>query len=170
MHSDSSPQSIGVPYALSSTFKDCMAAVCAPLSIVTSYDNGTAHGTTVSAFASLSLDPPMVLVSLNNDSSILPMIDNSGRFGLNILAANQDGLGTQFARKATDRFDGVDWDIEAGVPRLNGVAAWLACEVSNVVTGGDHQIVLGTVDRAEHLDVAPLVYYKRQFGTYAGLS
>lgn len=169
MKSASNPQARALTYDLGMAFKDCMAAVCAPLSIVTACHNGSAHGTTVSAFASLSLDPPMVLVSLSNDSSLLPIIEKSGRFGLNILAADQALLGTQFARKVADRFEGVDWDIKAGVPRLDGVTAWLACEVSNVVAGGDHQILLGTVERAEHLDAAPLVYYKRRFGTYADL-
>lgn len=154
---------------MAEAFKDCMASICAPLSVVTAEFAGRPHGTSVSAFASLSLDPPMVLVSLNNNSELLPVIERSGRFGLNILSSGQADLGMQFGRKGIDRFDGVSWNTTAGVPRLDEVAAWAACELHKTVDGGDHKIVLGTVIRAEHAESAPLLYYKRQFGTYTSV-
>ena len=154
---------------LSEAFKDSMASICAPLSVVTAEFDGKPHGTSVSAFASLSLDPPMVLVSLNNNSELLAVIAKSGRFALNVLASDQSTLGANFGRKGIDRFQSVDWESSAGVPRLGGVSAWVACELDSVVEGGDHKIVLGKVIRAEHTETAPLVYYKRQFGTYVSV-
>lgn len=154
---------------LCDSFKDSMASICAPLSVVTAEFDGKPHGTSVSAFASLSLDPPMVLVSLNNNSELLPVIAKSGRFGLNVLASHQATLGANFGRKGIDRFQGVSWESSAGVPRLREVSAWVVCELDSVVEGGDHKIVLGRVVRAEHTQAAPLVYYKRQFGTYVSV-
>jgi flavin reductase (DIM6/NTAB) family NADH-FMN oxidoreductase RutF len=162
----SATDAIEPPAGLSEAFKNSMASICAPLSVVTAEFDGKPHGTSVSAFASLSLDPPMVLVSLNNNSELLPVITKSGRFGLNVLASDQALLGNTFGRKGIDRFEGVDWTRLSGVPRLRGAAAWVACELDSVVDGGDHKIVLGRVIRAEHTEAAPLVYYKRQFGTY----
>lgn len=151
---------------LQADFIESMASVCAPLSIVTAYADGERSGTTVSAFASLSLDPPMVLVSLNRTSSLLPIARASGRFGLNILAKDQAQLGLQFARKQEDRFNGVDWELCEDVPRISDVGAWLACHIESEVLGGDHVILLGNVIRAESKETEPLTYYKRKFGTF----
>jgi flavin reductase (DIM6/NTAB) family NADH-FMN oxidoreductase RutF len=134
------------------TFRAVMASVAAPVSVVTVMAGQRPHGSTVSAFTSLSLDPPMVLVSLARASDLL--------------AAGQAALARAFARKGDDKFDGVAWVPEAGVPRLPGCAGWLACAVEQVVPGGDHEVVLGRVIAAEHADFPPLTYHQRSFGTH----
>lgn len=80
-------------------FRAAMAAVCTPVSVVTTMEDGLPYGTTVSAFTSLSLEPPMLLVSLDRNSDLLAMIRRTGRFGLNVLASSQPELAMNFARK-----------------------------------------------------------------------
>jgi flavin reductase (DIM6/NTAB) family NADH-FMN oxidoreductase RutF len=89
-------------------FRDLMASVCTPVSVVTTIDGDRPHGTTVSAFASLSADPPMVLVSLDRASALLALVREHRMLGLNILASEQASLAMAFARKGDDKFAGVD--------------------------------------------------------------
>jgi flavin reductase (DIM6/NTAB) family NADH-FMN oxidoreductase RutF len=146
-------------------FVSALAAVCTPVSVVTSHHRGRPHGTTVSAFCSLSVDPPMVLVSLDRASDLLAMVSESGRFGVNVLSHDQDELARRFARKGTDKFDGVEWDLHLDVPRLAGAATWLACRLAQLIEGGDHLVAYGLVEHAESAPGDPLLYRNRAFGT-----
>jgi flavin reductase (DIM6/NTAB) family NADH-FMN oxidoreductase RutF len=151
---------------LSDSFRATMARICTPVSVVTTIDEYGPHGTTVSAFSSLSLNPPMVLISLDSRSDLLALVRRTGRFGLNVLGREQSEVALRFARKGRDKFDGVAWRAEHGVARLAANAAWLACEVAEVVAGGDHQIVLGKVLAVDQTDKEPLTYHQRGFGTH----
>lgn len=151
------------------TFRTVMAAVCTPVSVVTAMAGDRPHGSTVSAFASLSLNPPMVLVSLDLGSDLLRHIRHSRAFGLNILHDGQSALATSFARKGDDKFNGVSWVLQAGVPRLTGCAGWLGCTVERLVDGGDHVVAFGRVIDAGHAAAPPLTYHQRQFGTHRAL-
>ncbi|MFD7923792.1 flavin reductase family protein [Streptomyces sp. NPDC059740] len=148
-------------------FRQAMASVATPVSVVTTLERGRPHGTTVSAFASLSMDPPMVLIALDEHSHLLAVTRRTGRLALNVLSAGQDALATAFARKGTDKFAGVDWREEAGLPRLSGAGIWLACGVEAFLPGGDHFVVAATVTDG-HVDeaAAPLTYHRRRFGTH----
>jgi flavin reductase (DIM6/NTAB) family NADH-FMN oxidoreductase RutF len=148
------------------TFRQVMASVCTPVSVVTAMAGHRPHGSTVSAFASLSLNPPMVLLSLDRASELLFHIRRSLVFGLNVLHAGQAPLATAFARKGADKFNGVSWVLDSGVPRLEGSAGWLACRVEQLVSGGDHIVVLGRVLAARHTTAPPLTYHQRRFGTH----
>ncbi|RBM21523.1 flavin reductase [Prauserella sp. PE36] len=152
--------------SLTDDFREVMSGVCTPVAVVTTMDGDRPHGTTVSAFASLSLEPPMVLAALDRRSELLALVRARGRFGLNVLASGQQALATRFARKGADKFQGVPWRTEHGLPRLPGVAGWLACRVHQLVSGGDHVIALGLVDAAQRLAVSPLTYHARGFGTH----
>ncbi|SDF98513.1 NADH-FMN oxidoreductase RutF, flavin reductase (DIM6/NTAB) family [Sinosporangium album] len=143
-----------------------MARVCTPVCVATTLDRGRPHGTTVSAFTSLSMSPPMVLMALDRGSDLLALIRRTGRLGLNILAGGQSDLALCFARKGADKFADAEWSAESGAARLAGAAAWVGCAVSDLIDGGDHVIVLGTVLRAEAADAAPLTYHARTFGTH----
>jgi flavin reductase (DIM6/NTAB) family NADH-FMN oxidoreductase RutF len=153
----------------SDLFKAVMGSVCTPVTVVTAFDGERPHGTTVSAFSSLSLTPPMVLVALDEKSDLLAMLHSSSRFGINILSHAQDGLAGQFATKGGDKFAGVDWAPRAGAPHILNSACWFSCEVASLVSGGDHTIVLGNVIETDYLDHAPLTYHRRSFGTHAAL-
>jgi flavin reductase (DIM6/NTAB) family NADH-FMN oxidoreductase RutF len=148
-------------------FREVMASVPTPVSVVTTFVDGRPHGTTVSSFASLSLDPPMVLIALGLGSGLLRLLRRTNRFALNVLSSGQRDLALIFARKGGDKFDAVAWSLSDGLPRLHGTAAWLACEVDGIVAGGDHRIAMGRVIDADHTALPPLTYHRRLFGTHA---
>ncbi|MFC9836339.1 flavin reductase family protein [Rhodococcus sp. NPDC127530] len=152
------------------TFKDVMAHVATPVAVVTSMDGGLPFGTTVSAFTSLSMTPPMVLVSLDKGSETLELITASKKFGLNVLASDQQGTALEFAKKGgIGKFHGVRWEVDHGLPRIAGAAGWIACHVDHFVGGGDHLVVLGNVVAAENSYGDPLTYHRRVFGTHSAL-
>ena len=152
--------------ALQTAFRAAMAGVCTPVSVITSVAGGRPHGTTVSAFTSLSMSPPMVLVSLDAGSDLLALVRRTGTFGVNVLGTGQADLALRFARKGADGFADVAWSEQDGAARLAGAAAWVGCRVAGVHQGGDHLIVLGDVLTAESRDVEPLTYHARTFGTH----
>jgi flavin reductase (DIM6/NTAB) family NADH-FMN oxidoreductase RutF len=155
--------------AVAEEFRAVMAGVATPVSVVTTLADGRPHGTTVSAFASLSMAPPMVLVSLDRGSSLLRRLAVGSAFGVNVLGSEQAPLALAFARTGADKFAGVGWGIDGGAPRLTGSPGWLACTVAQLVEGGDHVIVLGEVQRAETTAGSPLTYHARTFGTHAAV-
>jgi len=155
---------------LAEEFRAVMAGVATPVSVVTTLTDGRPHGTTVSAFASLSMSPPMVLVSLDRGSELLTRLAEGSVFGVNVLGREQAPLALAFTRKGVDRFAGVGWEVDAGAPRLTGSPGWLACTVSRLVDGGDHVVVLGEVRAAATDGGPPLTYHARTFGTHAAAS
>ncbi|MFJ8019404.1 flavin reductase family protein [Streptomyces sp. NPDC096311] len=155
--------------ALKDRFREAMARVPAAVAVVTSIDEEGAHGTTVTAFTSLSVSPPMVLVSLDNNSTLLSIIRRTGRFGLNVLSAEQASLATTFAGKGRGKFAGIEWTLDHEVPRIPETIGWLACELADLIPGGDHHIALGNVLNVEPGGTSDsLTYQLRTFGTHAG--
>lgn len=157
--------------SLQRAFRDAMAQVCSPVAVVTTLTSeGLAHGTTVSAFTSLSLEPPMVLISLDRRSTLLTLLGPGQLFGVNVLLGSQIELARQFAAKGGPRrFSDPLWTRSDGVPRLAGSGAFLACRVERLVGGGDHVIVLGAVTAADRTTGPPLTYHDRTFGTHTAL-
>lgn len=151
---------------LAADFREAMAHVSAPVSIVTTMVDGIPHGSTVSAFASLSVHPPMVLLALDNRGSLIGRIRASGRLGLNVLADDQAELARRFATAGlADRFEGVAWSDDHGLPRLAGTTDWLRCDRVVFEPGGDHTVLLATVTDAQTSGRPALTYYLRHFGS-----
>jgi flavin reductase (DIM6/NTAB) family NADH-FMN oxidoreductase RutF len=145
-------------------FCELFSGVPTAVSVVTSRNGDVGpHGTTVSAFCSLSLTPPLVLVALDRSSDLLALLEDHRRFGINVLAVGQEEIGTQCARKGPDKLAGVEWRYDDGLPRIDGSAAWLACEVMDLLEGGDHVMVVGLVSACEAGRAEPLVYHRRRF-------
>lgn len=141
-----------------------MARVPAPVTVITTQVDGRASGTTVSAFASLSITPPMVVFALDNRGGMVDRLRASGRAGVNILAGHQADAAIAFAsRHSGDRFADLAWHEDAGLPRLDDTAAWLRCESLEFLPGGDHTVVLGTVAEADPLGDSSLAYHLREF-------
>ena len=161
----SPPTGPGYDRVDATVFRDTLARVPTPVTVVTSHIDRKPHGTTVSAFTSLSLEPPMILVSLDQNSSLLKIITESGRFGVNVLASGQASLATTFARKGDDKFDGVAWYMDHDAPRLAGKGQWLVCRADQQIAAGDHVIIIGFVVHADTHSFEPLLYRQRAFGT-----
>ncbi|MRJ75105.1 flavin reductase [Aeromicrobium sp. SMF47] len=151
---------------LQKSFRSAMGNVAAAVSVVTTFHDGGPHGTTVSAFSSLSMDPPMLLVSLDNRSNLLAKLEVGSRIGVNVLAAHQEQVAMRFAGKGDDKFLDVPWQLEDGAPALRERHAWVALTVERLVVAGDHTLVLGDVEAADSTDAAPLTYWQRTFGTH----
>jgi flavin reductase (DIM6/NTAB) family NADH-FMN oxidoreductase RutF len=159
------PLAGGTADPLADAFKNAMASLCSPVTVVTALHGGTPRGVTVSAIASLSLAPPMVTVALDRRSSILPAIESTGRLGVCVLDASDHEVALAFA-SAADRFARTAWHLEDGLPRLSTAPGWLACEAAQVVDGGDHVIVLGRVVAVDVRPATTLAYQNRRFGVH----
>ena len=135
------------------------------ITIATVLDAGGAcHGMTANSFPSVSLAPPLVLVCVDHRARILEHFRIGEHFGINILGAGQKQLSDKFAGSGYDRFEGVDWfPGQTGVPLLPDVLATLECSKVEVVTAGDHDIVIGEVLHANCQDGEPLVFYSSQY-------
>ena len=156
------------------TFVELMSGVCAPVTVVTAMTaDGRPHGSTVSSFASLSLDPPLVSFALDRRSGLLAHLQPGDPVGVNILGAHQQELASTFARRQQGpgrKFDRVAWTVRAGVPYLPESAGWSAGLVERHVDGGDHVLLVVLVEEAEPTVTAPLVYARRVFGTHSLLA
>lgn len=158
--------------AISATdFRHAMGHFATGVTVVTSIDAaGQPAGTTANAVSALSLDPPLVLVCFDRASLTLAAVRGHGAFAVNVLAAPQQQLSANFARRGLAAV----WDeVEhrpgpAGCPRLGGVLTALECTVEHYLPGGDHEIVVGRVHDVETsgTDAAPLLFWR---GGYTSL-
>lgn len=143
-------------------FKAALRRWASGVTIVTACDGDTVHGMTVSAFSSVSMDPPLVLVCADKASNTNPVIARGGVFVANVLAAGQEALSDRFASKQEEwrRFEGLACRaLVTGAPVLPGVLAALDCRVVAAHDAGDHVIYVGRVEAAESRDAEPLLYY-----------
>jgi flavin reductase (DIM6/NTAB) family NADH-FMN oxidoreductase RutF len=152
------------------SFREVMAGVCSPVAVVTTTHEHRPRGATVSAFSSLSLHPPMVMLALDRGSELLACIAETKRFGVNVLASDQVDLARVFGRKGQGKFDHVAWCLDGCLPRLPDAPGWLVCEVSQLVDGGDHMVVFGAVLAGEAFVRPPLTYHRRSYGTHVALA
>lgn len=125
-------------------------------------------GMTANSFASVSLDPPLVLWSPARKSARFPAFEAASHFAVHVLAEDQEPLSAAFAKTGLEAFKGVSFEKGLGdVPLLGGCAARFECVQSAGHDGGDHLILVGEVKRFQGSDRAPLVYHR---GAYAKLS
>ena len=119
---------------------------------------------TVSSFNSVSLDPPLVLWSIAEDSLSYDVFTQTEYFGVNVLALHQVDISTRFAKKGGDKFEGLECrEGIGGVPILPEYAACFECQTEHVYEGGDHKIIVGRVLRFEDKESDPLIYYRGHF-------
>lgn len=145
-----------------------MAMLPTGVSVVTAMAGAQPAGATAGAVSSLSLDPPMMLACLDRGSRTLAAVSESGRFGVNVLRAEDAELAHRFSTKEHHRvkWDGVGWGERAGVPWLDAAVLAVACRVRDLHEGGDHVIATGEVLEAQPTDGEPLVFWA---GSYRGL-
>ena len=161
-----------VPQVSPAQLRDAMGHFATGVTIITSVGpDGAPVGTTANAVTSLSLEPPLVLVCFDLASATLQAIRGHGAFVVNVLAAPQQHLSANFARRGlAAAWDGVQHRRgPTGSPRLEDVLAVLECTVEHALPGGDHEIIVGRVRHAETSanPNGPLVFFR---GTYASLT
>jgi flavin reductase (DIM6/NTAB) family NADH-FMN oxidoreductase RutF len=150
------------------TFRAAMGLLPTGVTVVTAIGPNGRSGATASAVGSLSLEPMLMLVCLDRDSRTLRSVQEAGRFGIDVLAADQEAVARQFSTKLDEpaKWQGVEWSERDGIPALDGSALWLGCELQDVVMGGDHVILTGAVADLEARDGEPLIHHR---GAYRGL-
>jgi flavin reductase (DIM6/NTAB) family NADH-FMN oxidoreductase RutF len=130
------------------------------VTVVTVAAGDRVHGMTASSFASVSLDPPLVLVSLDKASQTRSMIADAGSFAINILGSEERELAQVFSRSGDKTFDSFPHRIgPSGAPHLDGAIAWLECQTREVVDGGDHDVFIAAVLATGAPGGRPLLYY-----------
>jgi flavin reductase (DIM6/NTAB) family NADH-FMN oxidoreductase RutF len=154
----------------SDRFRRVLGSWATGVTIVTSRHGEDVHGMTVSAFTSVSLDPPLVLVCADKSSNTHEFIQRSGVFSVNILREEQEELSNRFASTKHEdvRFEGMECvDGATGCPHIPGAFATLDCRVTEAVEAGDHRVYVASVEAAEASDADPLLYYR---GAYRKLA
>lgn len=142
-------------------FKKAMSQFLSGVTVVTTDHDGALYGMTVASFASLSLDPPLILICVGRNMQTHDAIAGAGRFGVSILSSSQQHLSNHFASRSGDKFKDIPYRVgSSGVPLLDGALCTLECSVHNQLDGGDHTIFVGLVESAETGDGAPLAYFR----------
>ena len=151
------------------TFRDVMASFPSGVVVLTAFgEDGGPRGLTVSAFCSVSLEPPLALVCIDRTSNTLPAVQHTGGFTANILATGREPLARRMATKLSDKFDGLAWrrpDSPIGGPILTAdAAAYAVCALRDTVEAGDHWVLIGLVTEGAHQQgVQPMVFTRRRY-------
>ena len=146
-------------------FRRVLGHFATGVTIVTTCDaEARPSGLTVSAFASLSLDPPLVLVCVDHKSQTFPALRDTGRFAVNVLTTDQEALSRRFASTRLDKFDAAAYRIsDMGLPLLTAALAHIECVTASTHVEGDHTIFVGRVERAATNDGEPLPYFRGRY-------
>ena len=147
-------------------FRNALGSFATGVTIITAKDlNGGFVGTTASSFNTVSMDPPLILWSIDKGARALESYEKAESFCVNVLAADQIELSNRFARQQQDKFSGIDYELgQSGVPVLEGCAASFQCKTHAIYEGGDHLIILGEVVDFTASDRPGLIFHA---GSYA---
>jgi flavin reductase (DIM6/NTAB) family NADH-FMN oxidoreductase RutF len=143
-------------------FRSALRHFPAGVTVVTTRDAaGGPSGLTASAFTSVSLDPPLVLVCVDHAATAYPDLQTHGRFAVNLLGKSQEHLARRFALSGGDKFAGVACRPgRTGLPVLDDVVAVLECRIVHRYEGGDHTIFVGQVEDVAVHGGSPLIYFQ----------
>ena len=149
-------------------FRNALGTFATGVTIVTAMAvDGTPYGVTCNSFASVSLNPPLVLWSLGLFSQGLPIFQNASHFTVNVLGASQQALASQFAKSSNEKFAGVNWTPGLGnAPVIADSVANFQCRAVNRYYGGDHVIFLGAVEAYSYEGHEPLLFARGTFGRF----
>jgi 3-hydroxy-9,10-secoandrosta-1,3,5(10)-triene-9,17-dione monooxygenase reductase component len=156
---------VPVPAVTPTAFRQALGHFCTGVTVVTSALGGVPAGFACQSFAAVSLEPPLVLFCPAKQSRTWPLIEQAGRFCVNVLAGDQAPVSALFGSRGEDKFDRVPWAASpGGMPVLDGVLTWIECVVQTVHDAGDHYIVIGAVEALGGPDVrSPLLFHRGQY-------
>jgi flavin reductase (DIM6/NTAB) family NADH-FMN oxidoreductase RutF len=151
-------------------FRSALGTYATGVTIITAATpDGKPYGLTCNSFASVSLNPPLVLWSLVIFSQGMSIFQNASHFAVNVLGTSQQALATKFATSSVDRFAGVEWTAGLGnAPILAGSVANFQCRAVNRYYGGDHVIFLGAVEAYAYNRQEPLLFARGGYGRFLG--
>jgi len=146
-------------------FREVFGRFATGVAVITSAGATASGGMTANAVCSLSLEPLLALVCFENNARTLPIVREAGRFGVNVLAAHQEDLARVFASKVpeSEKLEGVAHRYHDGVPIIDGALSWVACELRELIAGGDHTIAIGEVLSMGLGEGDPLLWYAGQY-------
>jgi 3-hydroxy-9,10-secoandrosta-1,3,5(10)-triene-9,17-dione monooxygenase reductase component len=141
-------------------FRTAMAMLPTGVTVVSAAGPDGPAGATANAVCSLSIEPMLMLACLDRGSRTLLAVQAANRFGISILHAGQERTARAFATKApvAEKWDGVAWSERDGIPAIDDALAWIACDLRDVIAGGDHVIVTGEVTDLATGEGDPLVF------------
>lgn len=147
-------------------FRRVLGHFATGVTILTTIDSESRPtGLTVSAFCSVSLDPPQVLVCVDHKSQSYPALRDGPTFAVNILSTEHEHVSRRFATTRLDKFDGIPWSRgRLGLPLIDGALAHLECRTVSRHVEGDHTILVGLVEDARHAGGEPLLYFRGKYG------
>ena len=146
-------------------FRDVCSRFVTGVAVVTSFGPEGPSGMTANAVTSLSLEPPLMIVCFDRTARTLAAVEHSGRLAIQFLAHDQETVAARFASKLPEakKFDGLDWFDRGGAPALGGAVAGVACELRELVAGGDHLIAVAEVVDLWRADGDPLVFFEGDY-------
>ena len=149
-------------------FRSVMGHFATGVTVVTATSPQGPVGMTANAVASLSLRPLLLLVCFDNEARTLPVVQQSRRFGVNVLTCHQAKLARLFASKLpeTEKFAEVPHHLHDGIPVIEDSLAWVCCDLERLVEAGDHTIGIGAVTAAEAGAGDPLVWFRGDYGQF----
>ena len=146
-------------------FRDAMAELCSGVAVVTAMRaDGHPCGLVATSVSAFSASPPSILASIAHSSRCHTALVDGERFGVHVLASDQEEIADTFAGLGDDKFAGLDWRLEDGVPRFEGSLSFLVCRRSAVFELYDHTLVVGDIAGGEVRGGDPLVYMSRRMG------
>ena len=147
------------------TFRKTLGHFASGVTVITTMHEGIVHGMTANAFCSVSLEPPLVLISVDNRSRMHRLLTQSGRYGVSILAKGQEVLSRHFAGWSQEGLK-IPFAWHEGCPLIEGAVAQLTCKVINTLPAGDHTLYLGQVEQLGYAEEsAPLLFYAGKYHT-----
>lgn len=139
-------------------FRDAMGKFATGITIVTTQYNGEIHGMTVNSFMSISLDPKLIAISIDEQASMYEILQASDTFGISVLKDSQEDLSKIFARQIKkDR--AINYIIQDGVPVIDDTLAMISCQVEEKVKAGDHVIIIARVTDLTINEGDPVLFY-----------
>lgn len=137
------------------------------VAVVTTAHDGERHGMTINSLTSISLEPPILMISLNFNTRTGDALLASGRFAISVLGAKQEAVARQFAVRGGARFEAGDFDeTEGGLPVIGGALSQIECEVVQQFVIGDHQVFFGQVTGCRDRDGEGLAFNAGKFGSF----
>lgn len=145
-------------------FRHTLGRFASGVTVITAQDGNEKRGMTASAFVSVSLTPPLILISVDRRAHMHALLQRPEvtHFGVNILGANQKALSNHFGGRSDPEVQ-VSWFEHEGLPLIGGAIAQLVCRKEHAIEAGDHTLYLGFVEYSRYTDDDPLLYFRGQY-------